>query len=142
MDRLWNAVVVLTATVLHIFPVIGRNARLWEEHRQLGTWLGERMSPDVTVMAATPVVSYYADAGFEVLPYDDMDRIVRYARNKDVQYIVADRAMIPLFRPQLTRLLNPARHHPGLELEHALHVRSPRAIFLYRVLPASGTARY
>ncbi len=120
---------------MHLVPDPRQSERLWAEHRELGLWLKNAERPGGTVMAATPVVSYYAGAGFEVLPYAGVDDMLRYARYKGVKYLVVDRAEIPTFRPQLTRLLNPARRQPGLDLVKSLHEGSSHAIFLYRLVP-------
>jgi len=130
---------VLGLTIIHLVPAARMNGKLWAEHRELGRWLKDSTRPGTTVMAATPVVSYYAGAGFEVLPYAGVDDVIRYARHKSVEYLVADRAEIPTFRPQLTRLLNPARRQPGLELVKSLHEGSSHAIFLYRLVPQVAT---
>ncbi|HET9480596.1 MAG TPA: hypothetical protein VFP98_02480, partial [Candidatus Polarisedimenticolia bacterium] len=84
---------------------------------------------------ATSVPAYYADARYEVLPYDELARVVTYARHRRVDFIVADRAEIPSFRPGLTSLLIPARAHPGLELVKSLREGTRHAIYIYRVLP-------
>jgi len=132
---------VLGLTVIHLVPSVRITGPLWAEHRELGWWLKENEPAGVTVMAATPVVSFYATSRFEVLPYADVDDVIQYARHKGVDFLVADRAEIPTFRPQLTRLLNPARPHPGLELVKSLHERTSHAIFLYRVRPAMASAQ-
>jgi len=134
-------VVVVGLTVIHLVPSVRLTGGLWAEHRELGWWIKENAPAGTTVMAATPVVSFYAASRFEVLPYAEVDDVIRYARHKGVDYLVADRAEIPTFRPQLTRLLNPARPHPGLELVKSLHDRTSHAIFLYRVRPTATSAQ-
>ncbi|HZI95014.1 MAG TPA: glycosyltransferase family 39 protein [Patescibacteria group bacterium] len=133
--------VVLVLTLLHLPPALRITSNLWSEHRELGQWLLKEVGPDRKVMAATPVVAYYAAARYEVMPYADLDSLLDYARSKGVEYLVADRAEIPSFRPQLTSLLIPERPHPGLEVIRALHEGTPHAIFLYSVLPVGQSAR-
>jgi len=133
--------VVLGLTLMHLPPAVRITSGLWAEHRELGRWLGKESKPEQKVMAATPVVAYYAGTKFEVLPYADLDSLVSYARHKGVDYLVADRAEIPTFRPQLTSLLIPERPHPGLTLVKGMHEGTTRAIFLYSVTPPGESAR-
>jgi len=133
--------VVIALTLIHLPPAVRITASLWAEHREMGLWLRDQAKPDQKVMAATAVVAYYAGTRFEVLPYADLEGLVRYARHKGVEYLVADRAEIPTYRPQLTSLLIPERPHPGLLLVRALHEGTPRAIFLYRIAHSAESVR-
>jgi len=135
-----SGAVVLLMTLAHVVPATRITSGLWSEHRELGRWLRERAAEGEKVMAVTPVTSYYAGAGFEVLPYDDLPRSLSYARHKGAQYLVADRAEIPTLRPQLEDLLDPDASHEGIVLVKSLLEGTPRAIFLYRILPPGRPA--
>lgn len=133
--RVAVGVVVIGLTGVHLVPAVRITHGLWAEHKELGLWLGQMAGQERTVMAATPIVSYYAGAAFEVLPYADLDDVLRYARHKRAEFLVADAHEIRTHRPQLAMLLTPDRRHPGLELMKALHEGTPDAIYLYRLTP-------
>jgi hypothetical protein len=135
-----SGAIVLLMTLAHVVPAIQITSGLWSEHREMGRWLRGRAAEGEKVMALTPVTSYYAEAGFEVLPYADLPRSLTYARQKGARYLVADRAEIPTFRPQLEDLLDPDAPHEGIVLVKSLLEGTPKAIFLYRILLPGGPA--
>ncbi len=129
------AAAVLGLTLFHLGPVLQITSRLWREHRVMGTWIAQELGEGKKLMGVTPVVAYYAEGSYVVLPYADLPEVVRFARHKQVDFIVADRAEIPEFRPQLTSLLNHERPNEGLILVKALNEQTSQAIYIYKLPP-------
>ncbi len=112
----------------------------WREHRGVGEKLRE-ISPDSRpVMALTPVVPFYAGLPFELLPYDSLERVLEYARQRKVRYLVVHEETLRLQRPQLAILLDPPSAPPVLR--HVLTAGSGKSdgplVIVYELVEGAG----
>jgi len=136
----WTALltVAVAVSLVHVMPPTRETASTWAEHRQAGLALKELGTGDGRVMALTDVVSFYAGMPFEMLPYADLDDLLRYARLRAVRYIVADMVEYPSFRPQLSTLLDPNAPHPGLRPALIVDDHPGNRLVIYELLPEGG----
>jgi 4-amino-4-deoxy-L-arabinose transferase-like glycosyltransferase len=101
------ALVMSASALAHAVPPAQLTRTLWEHHRDAGLELRRIASSGDLVMGITPVVAFYANLPFELLPYAEIDAVIAYARSRNVRYLVADTEMYRLQRPQLLFLRNP-----------------------------------
>jgi len=130
------AVLFGVTAMAHAIPPAQRTEHLWREHRGVGERLRE-ISPDSRpVMALTPVVPFYAGLPFELLPYDSLERVLEYARQRRVRYLVVHEETLLLQRPQLAILLDPPSAPPALR--HVLTAGSGKSedplVIVYEIL--------
>lgn len=129
------AVVVALAALVHAVPPAREISSQWVQHHAAGIWLEENGAPGSTVMALTPVASFYAGMSFDVLPYADPAQVLAYARLRGVRYLIADSRECSLWRPQLLPLLDRGAARAGLEAALVLGRKPGRRLILYDLEP-------
>jgi len=65
-------------------------------------------------MARSPFLPYYAGADWVVTPYGEYQDIVKFAKNRNVDFLNVDKQSV-LLRPQLSFLMNPRVNIPEME---------------------------
>jgi len=127
---------VAASCLIHLPPAVTLFSSVWEEHKTAGEFLRSSGATPGSIMALTPVTSFYSRFPFEILPYADLDRVIAYARAKNVRYIEADTAGFRTYRPQLLPLCDPARAPAVLRPIVNLDPRSDTRLVLYEILPS------
>ena len=75
------------------------------DQRRAGEWIAAHTRPGDRIMARSFVVEYYADRATVAMPYEDLDRIVAFARHYGVRWLVVDETSAARVRPQVLPLL-------------------------------------
>ena len=69
---------------------------------------------NITIMARSPFLPYYAGADWVILPYGEYQEIIKFAKNRHVDILCMDKQAVAL-RPQLSFLMNPHVNIPEME---------------------------
>ena len=77
---------------------------------------------EISVMTRSPYLSYYSGASFVLLPYGEYPEVIKFAKQKGVDFLYVDVAVI-FQRPQLSSLLNSNTSLPELERVYNKHSR-------------------
>jgi hypothetical protein len=99
--RRWTAALAAALLILLVFPAVRdgfRAARgdtplqqVASAQRAVGTYLRERLDENAIVMSWHPALGVWAERDWRVLPYEPLERIVRYAQAQRVRAIVFSR---------------------------------------------------
>jgi hypothetical protein len=73
--------------------------------RKAGRWLAVNGRPDALVMDRKPYLPYFAQMRHALMPNDDYDTIVEYARRTGVDYLVIEEYVMLGMRPQFVPLM-------------------------------------
>ena len=76
--------------------------------------VGKPGASKITIMARSPFLPYYAGADWVVTPYGEYRDIVKFAKNRNVDFLNVDKQSV-LLRPQLSFLMNPRVNIPEME---------------------------
>ena len=134
--------VIFSATSLaHAVPPVKVTRNLWHDNRIAGKELRKIAPEGSPVMALTPIVSFYADLPFEMLPYADVQDVLKYAHHQGVRYLAVHVATFQIQRPQLEVLTHPEQAPAGLK--EILHTGDPghERFIVYELSDAAGAPR-
>jgi hypothetical protein len=113
----------------------------YPEHREAGEWIRDHSRPDDLVMSTNIVPGYYAQRRTVPIPWAQPDRMIDFARQYGVRYLIADDAHGVRFRPQLRKVI-PAdeARWPGLRPVHTIREPGrepdePRVTIVYELDP-------
>ena len=84
------------------------------------------------ILARKPEVSYYAKRLMHPLPNEELQRVVRYARSHDIDYLVVDEFFSPS-RPQLAFLLEQDQFPDDLRLLHEERAPNDRKVRIFQI---------
>jgi len=76
--------------------------------------VGKPGASKITIMARSPFLPYYAGADWVVMHYGKYQEIVKFAKNRKVDFLSVDKQSV-LLRPQLSFLMNPRVNIPEME---------------------------
>ena len=82
-----------------------------------------------------PHLPYFAGGIATNPPYAEIDDVIRFGRNRGVDYWIVSSSYVPAMRKQFTALLNPAVPHKGLSLVGAHRGRGGYVMILYKIKP-------
>jgi 4-amino-4-deoxy-L-arabinose transferase-like glycosyltransferase len=117
--------------VITYFPFFPGSYTASPEHKSAGEWLGANSASDAVVMERNSMVSFYAGRESQGLPYENFSRIMTYADNHSVDYLVFSERYAAPRRPHLRFLLNSSTPPSGLD---PVYVRAePQKIVIYRL---------
>lgn len=143
MEKSWAGLLTLVVaggSLVHVIPPTREIASTWLELREAGLRLRSSGAAEGTIMALTPVASYYARMPFEMLPYADLDQVLDYARLRGARYLVADMVEFPTDRPQILSLLRPSQAPGGLRPVVRIDDDPERRVIVYEILPPGAEA--
>ncbi len=86
-------------------------------YKTAGLWLKENYE-NTTLMTRDLRISYYAGALHKVLPYGDIQHIIKEACKTNVNFVVLDRPKIEKLRPELLYLLDEKKIPDNLKFIH------------------------
>lgn len=89
----------------------------------------------MSIMSRYPLLPYYADASWVITPYGEYQEILRFAKNKGVNFVYLENQS-PFPRPQLKFLLNSHVSVPEMERVYWKHSKGNSEEFsevLYRI---------
>src|SRR5262249_59405682 len=92
-----------------------------------GAWLAAHAPADAVIMDRKSYVPFFAGRTHVQLPDEDLDTLLRYARESGVTHIVVEEYVVGALRPQLAPLLD----ETWLE-------RDPRVKLVFATRPAPG----
>ncbi|MGD9496755.1 MAG: glycosyltransferase family 39 protein [Armatimonadota bacterium] len=82
------------------------NGEIATEEKAAGHWLRDYARPDDLVLERKTTVTFYSGLRGDETPYTSYERVIEYARTKDVRFIVVSSRNLMAYRPQLSRLLD------------------------------------
>jgi len=129
---------VAVACLIHVLPAVQLFSSTWSEHRTAGQYLRDSSVEKGSIMALTPVASFYSGFPFEMLPYAEPDKVIDYARQKGARYLLVDMAEFPIYRPQLMSFFDAPPAPEGLSVLHDFRDRPGRRIIIYDLRQAAG----
>lgn len=85
--------------------------------KRLGTGLKNQVSKpggdNITIMSRKPFLPYYAGADWLIMPYGGYQEVVKFAKNRDVDFLYVDKQSV-LLSPQLAILMSPRVNIPEM----------------------------
>lgn len=141
--RRWTTGLVVGLTCLYLAMPAAQLAAFLpadyaeREFKAMGTWMRQNL-PGIeaeTVVARKPEVSFYARAGWALVPnVGDVASLIQWMRRHDLRYVSIDDRYLPNARPGLVGLLQPSAAPVELRLVHQAEVRG-RHVLLYQLVP-------
>jgi len=104
------------------------------EYKALGEWVRAQgiRGGEAGVLARKRQPAFYAGARWEWLPLTDTAGLLDYAASHQAQSVVIDERTVPMLRPQLAYLLDPAQAPATLKI---IHVEgAEKRVVLYRIV--------
>jgi 4-amino-4-deoxy-L-arabinose transferase-like glycosyltransferase len=102
------------------------------EYRAAGEWMARNLPPEAMLLARKPEIAYYAKRLMHPIPNEELPAIVRYARRKDIGYLVVDEYFIAT-RPQLQFLLEGEGFPPDLLFLHEERAANGRKLRVFQI---------
>jgi 4-amino-4-deoxy-L-arabinose transferase-like glycosyltransferase len=102
------------------------------EYRAAGRWMNENLPEDAMILTRKPEVAYYARRLMLPIPNEELPLIVRYARLKEIEYLVVDEYFIGT-RPQLSFLLEEDEFPEDLRFLHEEIAPNGRKIRIFQI---------
>ncbi len=119
----WKGVLKVGLALLMLLPLAGfafwtvTRVQYHPEYRRAGERLADSGGDGARVMSAETATAYYAGSELVPAPYAEPDRVLDYARDKDVDFLVVSRRMVSEKRPLLAPLLGDGEDY-GLEVAY------------------------
>ncbi len=105
------------------------------ELKEAGFWLkNNSKNNNFLIMSRRPQISYYAEGGYIMIPYENHSKIFNYAYYHDVDYVVIDEKVILRLRPNLLFLLNESNVPEELKLIYKIDNRKGHKIMIYKLI--------
>lgn len=101
--------------------------------KDTGTWIKNNTNKDSVIMTRWSVIVFYAEREYVYIADGDVPSLIKYAKRKNVNYLIIDSASVPRRRPGLVALLNPYASHFGLKAVYAQKKYGTK-IIIYKVL--------
>ena len=92
-----------------------RGEKLLDIRKETGIWMKKNLPHPVRTMSRKPYIPYYADAIFFVTP-PAFEDVINVAKANNIEYIIMDRDVDYILRPQLRFLFNPDTVPENLKL--------------------------
>ena len=133
--------------IFSFFPELGRilarnpnSTDFWADAVELkaaGTWLQEHAERDVVIMSRNHAVDFYA-GNYDIrdgvtIPDNGLDRVLLYARHRDVTYLVISERYMSDY-PQLAFLMDNPQNRDDLELVYQNRDASGLLTVIYAIL--------
>ena len=140
------ALASLTVGATPMAREIGVNHEAFAGMRDAGRWLAENSPEDAEVMGYKPYVAFWSGRQYRKLPeLDTAMQIVDHARERGIDYLVVNLALVRSLTPELQPLMAVEPPEPRLarkvELVHLARVEGdPRqTTAIYRIVPVGGS---
>jgi len=85
---------------------------------------------NITIMARSPFLPYHAGADWVAMPYGEYQEILKFARNRNVDYLGVDKYSV-LLRPQLSFLMNRHANIPDMEKSYRIGSKKDPEEYLF-----------
>lgn len=98
--EIWMSLFLALALIVQLAQGLRPERKHREEQRIVGIWLKENTPKDSMIMSNSPQEAFYAERGFVLMPEevsilerpeDHYTRMIQYAREKGVKYILTDK---------------------------------------------------
>lgn len=103
------------------------------QYRQAGEWILDNAGQDRRVMYKE-AAAFYADGVMVPLPYADYQDTTRYAREKNVDFLVISRADLINWRPDLEVLLDDNTRPADWKLVHTVNEGSGSETYIFELV--------
>ncbi len=100
------------------------------EYRAAGLALHGTLPEGSHMLARKRQTPFYAGAVWEWLPFAELDGVLAYAAEHNADYIVIDAFTVPILRPQVVYLLDPANAPPVLTV---VYYDVVQGVVIYRI---------
>ncbi|RLJ04045.1 MAG: hypothetical protein DRP08_02525, partial [Candidatus Aenigmatarchaeota archaeon] len=123
-----------------LFNSYSRSLTLLSGSKDVGIWIKKNLPPRPIIMSRYSHVPFYADGVFVPMPYANYSAVIDYARYKNVDYIIINRDVISIRRPELAFLINETSAAPELKLIFEYN-DGKENILVYELVDKSYTVR-
>jgi 4-amino-4-deoxy-L-arabinose transferase-like glycosyltransferase len=127
MTGLLIFIIFMTSGTDHLIPKA--HGKQWQNFKH---WLANHIPPQSVIISEKPQVAYYAKSAWIRMPYTSYPRLIKYCRNRKVNYLFANEGEIA-YKPDLRHLLEPDLVSQDLSIAYQETSTPNRAFFLYKL---------
>jgi len=126
-------ILVIMSFIPFTFRSFLRNEAEANIYRETGSWIRANLPKDSVLVCRKPWIPFYAGKEQVALPFASLDKILKYARYKGANYLIADENETGE-RPGMKALLEENYPVKDLKITHKFTDKCGKRIFIYQIL--------
>ncbi len=136
----WLAVLLMLAGSLTGLPFLLTPTNPFPEQKPAGEFLKPLVTDTTIILDKKPYSTFFAGLGpnnYEEIPFRSIPGVIEYAKRTHASYLVLDKPVINVLRPQLLALFNPADrklYASTLRLIGDINPGSRREVLVFRIM--------
>lgn len=134
------AVVLLLVGVVGSYSFTMQSSDPFPELKEAGYALKPYVNQNSIILDRKPYPTYYAGLkpaiNFVMIPFLDMDGVIKYAHEKKADFLVMSKRIMYIFRPELMKMFDPKyreRYSNSLQLIADLYPNSIYEVLIFRI---------
>ncbi len=130
------SVLVITLNFLGDFQSFSKSALLAlpREKRTIGLWMKDNLA-NGNIMDIEPISAFYAQMPYIMLPYDGFERVMKYAKENNVAYLMLAERDKNKYHPEIAALFDIEKKPVGLELIKSNLGKNGFFVLVFIILP-------